>query len=190
MCRNTYFYIVFLNINQKWPKNGPPKKDNFSDFTNTGYNKKTICCNPPFDQTLAFFNLCFLKPTTLRLSKKHNWESGKTKIRKRDLKEKTRQETKQRERIDEKHVIESLDVVFHEKKTKKTEKEREKTRNQKKAKKKDKKEERKKRTRERERQRKRNWKRGRPKKAKEKQSETLQNNKTCPSLGGNTGFFF
>ena len=61
-------------------------------------------------------------------------------------------------------------------------KEREKTRNQKKAKNKDKKEERKERERERERerQRKRNWKRGMPKKAKEKQGETLQNKQKMP----------
>ena len=40
------------------------------------------------------------------LNKKHNLKSGqRTKIRKRDLKEKTRQETKQPERIDENFVL-------------------------------------------------------------------------------------
>ena len=66
---------------------------------------------------------------------------------KRDLKEKTRQETKNRHRIDEKNfAIESFDVVsFHETKAKKTEKERkrEKEGTKIKHKKKDKKEERK-----------------------------------------------
>ena len=68
-------------------------------------------------------------------------------------------------------------------------KEREtKTRNKKKAKKKDKKEGRKKRKRER--QRKWKWKRGMPKKAWEKERETLKINQKLPFLGGKTGFFY
>ena len=42
------------------------------------------------------------------LNKRHNLKSGKTKIRKRDLKEKTRQETKNRENIDEKKLWNSI----------------------------------------------------------------------------------
>ena len=56
-----------------------------------------------------------------------------------------------------------------------------KARNQKKAKKKDKKEGRK--ERKRERQRKKKWKRGRPKKAMEKERETLKNQQKCPFYG-------
>ena len=37
----------------------------------------------------------------MMLNKKHNSKSGKTKIRKRDFKEKTRQETQKREHFDE-----------------------------------------------------------------------------------------
>ena len=58
------------------------------------------------------------------LNKKHNSKSGKTKIRKRDFKEKTRQETKKRENIDEKR---NCNLIFsccsiHETKAKKKEK--------------------------------------------------------------------
>ena len=78
------------------------------------------------------------------------------------------------------------------KQRRKERKERDKTRNQKKAKKKDKKEEKRTRTRERERERERdrqrNWKRGRPKKAKEKQRETLENKQKCPFVEQKQGF--
>ena len=78
------------------------------------------------------------------------------------MKDKTRQETKKRHRIDEKNfAIESFDVVsFHETKAKKTEKERkrEKDGTKRKQKKKDKKEERKKRTRETEKEKLNKWK--------------------------------
>ena len=50
------------------------------------------------------------------LNKKHNQNQENTKIRKRDFKEKTRQETKQLHRIDKKKknifAIESFDVVI------------------------------------------------------------------------------
>ena len=81
------------------------KNDNFSHFAKHRFiKKKPFCCNPPFDQKLVFFNFDFLKPKTLMLNKKHNLKSGKAKIRKRDWKEKTRQETKKKEKIDEKKV--------------------------------------------------------------------------------------
>ena len=47
------------------------------------------------------------------LNKKHNLKSGKkTKIRKRDLKGKTRQETIKREKIDEKKVQFKIFMLF------------------------------------------------------------------------------
>ena len=74
--------------------------------------KKPFCCNPPLDQKWAFYKL-FLKEETLMLNKEHNLNLGtKTKIRKRDLKEKTRQETKTTERIDGKNQISYFDVVL------------------------------------------------------------------------------
>ena len=47
-----------------------------------------------FLKNIVFFQLGFLKPKTMMLNRKHNSKSGKTKIRKRYFKEKTRQETK------------------------------------------------------------------------------------------------
>ena len=50
---------------------------------------------PPFSpKKNVFLKLCVLKPKTFMLNKKkHNLKSGETKIRKRDLKGKTRKET-------------------------------------------------------------------------------------------------
>ena len=62
-----------------------------------------FCCNSPFDQNLVFFKLFVLKPKTFMLNKKTQLKiRKKTKIRKRDLKGKTRQETIKKRKIDEK----------------------------------------------------------------------------------------
>ena len=86
--------------------------------------------------------------------KKHNLKARKQRYEKRDSKEKARQETKKRERIDETNfVISYFDVVpcMKQKQRRNTRKEKTKTRNQTRAKKKDKKEERKQQERDRER---------------------------------------
>ena len=108
-------------------------------------------------------NWCFstwvFETKSVDAEQKQNLKSGKTKIRKRDLKEKARQETKQK-RIDEKaFAIEHFDVVpfmkLKQRRQKTKSKKETKTSNQKKAKKKNQKEERKKRATERERERER-----------------------------------
>ena len=76
----------------------------------------------------------------MMLNKKHNSKSGKkTKIRKRDFKEKTRQETKTREHIDEQKKLQfNIFMLFYwwnKSKEERTMKKETKTRNKKKAKK-------------------------------------------------------
>ena len=148
-----------------------------------------------------FFNLCFWNQKHWCWTKNITAYQEKTKVRKRDLKEKTRQETKKDTGLMKKNfAVESFDVVsFHETKAKKTEKKREKKKEPKESKK-ERQEGRKKennkrererareRERERERQRKRNWTSGRPKKAQEKQRETLKNKQKMPLLGGKLVF--
>ena len=51
------FYSVFWNIHQNLPKTCPPKKRQLFTFCKTQAQKKR--CNPPLDQKLVFFNLCF-----------------------------------------------------------------------------------------------------------------------------------
>ena len=75
------FYSVFKH-QPRFAKRMAPKNDNFSHFAKHRFIKK-LCCNPPLDQTLGFFNLCVWNPKTLMLKKKHNLKSGKkTKIEK------------------------------------------------------------------------------------------------------------
>ena len=182
-----------LNIKPKLAPQKAKKNDNFSHLAKHSFIKKKLCCNPPLDQEVVCSNLCFLKPRTLMLNKKHNLKSGKSKDKKKGFQRENKTENqKRRERVDEnKCALEYFDVVPFMKqrpkrqKKKKTKKET-KTRNQKKAKKKDKKKERRKRKRERERETEQEQlKRGEAKKAKEKQRETL---KKMPFLGGKQFF--
>ena len=71
------FLQCFLNINQNLAKKRAKKNDNFSHFSKHRLLKNPFCCNSPFDQKLVFLNLCFLKPKTLMLNRKHNWIPGK-----------------------------------------------------------------------------------------------------------------
>ena len=80
-CAKMPMFIVFF---EKQPKNCqkkcPKKNDNFSHFAKHRFIKKDpLCCNPPFDPKLVFFNLGFLKPKTMMLNQKHNSKSGKNK---------------------------------------------------------------------------------------------------------------
>ena len=73
------------------------KNDNFSHFPKHRFiKKKPFCCNSPSDQKLVFLNFAFLKPKTLMLNKNITKNEEKAKIRKRDWKEKSRQETKRK----------------------------------------------------------------------------------------------
>ena len=149
---------------------------------------------PFFDPKLVFFNLGFLKPKTMMLNKKHNSNSGKkTKIRKRDFKEKTRQETPKREHFDEqkKFQFNIFMLFFSRNKSaeERTKKKRQKQERKIKPKKKDKKEERKTRAKQRDRERE-SEKGGGQKRLREKERETLKINQKMPFLGGKTGFFY
>ena len=86
-------------------------------------------------------------------------------------------------------VIEYFDVVLSmkQKQRRNQQKERDKSKKTKESKKEEK-EGRKKRKKER--QRKKKWKRGRPKKAMEKERETVKNKQKMPFLGGKTVFFY
>ena len=87
-----HYFSTFLTSTKIWQKRGP-KNDNFSQFAKKGFIK-TVLLQHPFFQKLVFLNLSFVKAKTMMLNKNTNQNEGKTKTRKRDLKEKTRQETK------------------------------------------------------------------------------------------------
>ena len=158
---NTYFYCGFLHINNQ-PRFAKKRPPNITDHIckTQPYKKITFCCNAPLDQTFLFLTCRFWNLKAFMLNKKRNSKSGKTKIRKKDLKGKARQETKTRERIDKKlcnRIFLMLFFSWNKKPRRKKTKKETKTRNQKKAKKEKtrRKEGRKKRTRERERDRER-----------------------------------
>ena len=103
-----YLFCSVFNINQNIAKSNQrnKKNDNFSHFAKKRrvHKNPRYVATPLFQKLVLFFTYLFLKAKTLMLNKKAQIESGKTKTRKRDLKEKTRPETKQRERIDEKKL--------------------------------------------------------------------------------------
>ena len=194
MCRNTYFYSAFEH-QPKLGKKGAKKSDNFSHFAKHRLIKKTVLLQHPFSPKIVFFKLFVLKPKTFMLNKKHNLKSGKkTKIRKRDLKGKTRQETIKREKIDEKIKLQfkMFMLFFSENKSKeernmkrdKNKKQKESKKERQEGRKKDKSK------RERERQRKRNRKRGRSKKVERERKWSKENKPKNAFLGGKTGFFY
>ena len=135
---------------------------------------------PAFWPKIGVFQLGFLKPKTMMLNKKHNSKSGKkTKIRKRDFKEKTRQETQKREHFDEQKKFQFNIFMLFFSRNKSTEerkkKKRQKQERKRKPKKKDKKEERKTRAKQRDRERE-SEKGGGQKRLREKERETLKIN--------------
>ena len=148
---------------------------------------------PPNSAQQWCFISCLFERQTLLFNKNATWDKKKTKIRKRDLKEKTRQETKNKRkdwwRKQLPLNILMLFLSWNKSKEERKGKKETKTRNQKKAKKKDKKEERKKRRKERDRERE-TEKEGGQKRLREKERETLKINKKCPFLGEKQVFFF
>ena len=173
------------------PKKLPKKNDNFSHFAKHRFIKKPVMLQPPFFWKNVFFNLGFLKPKTMMLNKKHNSKSGKTKIRKRDFKEKTRQETQKREHFDEEKKFQFNIFMLFFSRNKSTEdrtKKETKTRKKKKAKK-ERQEGRKKDKSKTERQRKRKWKRGRPKKVKGERKGNTENKPNNALFRGKNRFF-
>ena len=156
MCWNTYFY-TFLNINQNLAKNGP-KNDNFSHFAKHRCIKKRFVATPLFQKLeLSFLLIFFLKAKTLMLNKNTNQNQEKAKTRKRHLKEKTKQGTKQRERMDKNKTLQfkSFMLFFSWNKTKEENKWNKETKRNKKKAKKERQEGRKKENNERERERER-----------------------------------
>ena len=159
----------------------PPKKRYFSHFAKHRLIKNSVMLHTHSFEINVFFNLGFWNHKQWCWTKNINQNQGKTKIRKRDFKEKTRQETKKEKILMKKR---NCNLLFsccsiHETKAKKKEKwkKRQKQETKRKQKMKDKKEEKK--TRARERQRKRNRKGGGQKRLREKR-ETLKINKKCP----------
>ena len=71
-----------------------------------------MCCNPPLDQNLVFF-FYFLKEN-IDVEQKTGNQKKKTKITKRDLKQKRRQQRTNTERIDENQTFKFniFEVVF------------------------------------------------------------------------------
>ena len=95
MCWNTYFIVFFQHQPKFGQKRGKQKTITFHILQNTSYKKNVLLQLPFWPKIGVFFSTCvFLKPKTLMLNKKHNWIPRKAKIRKRDLKKKTRHESK------------------------------------------------------------------------------------------------
>ena len=190
MCWNTFVFGVFEH-QPKFAKKWPKRMITFT-FCKTQVHKKSFLLQPPFWPKIGVFQLVFWKRKNIDVEQNYKLKSGKTKIRKRDLKEKARQETKKEKLLMKKTLQFNILMLFlswNKSKEERNGKKETKTRNQKKARKKDTKEEQM--TRTRERQRKRNWKRGRPNKAKEKQRETLKIQRKMPfSRGKNTSFLY
>ena len=79
------FFTVFLNINQICPPNRPLTK--------------TITLHNAQNKTECFRNGLLWRMKTFMLTKTHNWKNEKKqKTRKRDLKDKTKQETPQKQK--------------------------------------------------------------------------------------------
>ena len=181
---------MFFEHQPKFAKNGQ-KTITFHILQTQVHKKTPFCCNPPFDQNLAFFNLGFLKPKTMMLNKNITVNQQKNKDKKKGFqREKKTGNQKRQKLMKENFVIAYFDVVLlmKQKQRRKKRKDREKNKEAKESKK-ERQEGKEKRTRRRERQRKKNWKRGRPKKTKEKQRETLKNKQKMPFSRGKTRFF-
>ena len=130
------FYNVFLNINQNWAKTWAKKTIPFHILQNIGSWKNRFVATPLLTKN-GVFQLCFLKPKTLMLNKKHNLKSGKNKDKNKGLERKTRQETPKKQKNSGKIAIWCFDVVpfmkqKQRRKKKKKKKERKKQKKQKK----------------------------------------------------------
>ena len=175
-------------------KKAPPKNDNFSHFAKHRFIKKPrYVATPLLTKNWCFWTWVFWNQKQWCWTTNITQNQEKRKIRKRDFKEKTRQETKKREHIHWKQR--NCNFIFsccsiHETKAKKKEqwKKSQKQETKRRPKKKDKKEERK--TRGKEKQRKRNRKGGGQKRLMEEERETLKINQKMPLLGGKPGFFY
>ena len=89
-------FTVFLKINKKLAKKCPQKTITFHILQNTSELNKTLCCDPPLDQTLVFV-IAFFKEKHWCWTKNKLTNRKTTKIRKGDLKE-TRGETNKNEK--------------------------------------------------------------------------------------------
>ena len=147
---------------------------------------------PPFFWKNVFFNWLFWNQKQWCWTKNITQNQEKTKIRKRDFKEKTRQETQKREHFDEEKKFQfNIFMLFFSRiksTEERTKKKRQKQERKRKPKKKDKKEERKTRVKQRDRERE-SEKGGGQKRLREKERETLKKNQKMPFWGGKTGFF-
>ena len=91
-CANIPIFTVSFENQQKLAKHGP-QNDNFSHFAKHRLLKeKPLCCTPPPPTKNGVFQLASLKKN-IEVEQKTNLKSGKTKIRKGDLKETIREET-------------------------------------------------------------------------------------------------
>ena len=112
MCWNTYFIVFFSNINQNLAQKGAKKKTiTFHILQNTGYLKKTVLLQLPFWPKIDVFQLAFFNQKHWCWTKNITEYHEKIKIRKSDLKEKTRQETKTTQDWWKQIAIEYFDVV-------------------------------------------------------------------------------
>ena len=183
-CAEIPNFAVFLNINQIVLKNG--QKWYLLTFCKTQVIWKTFCCNPQIHPKLVFSDSSLLKDKNIAVDQNTQLGYGKTKIRKSDLKDKTRQETEKQYWW---NIVwfNILMLLISWNKTKEQGKETKRQRQDAKESKKERKQGRKKEI-TRQRQRKREWKGG-GEKTREKQRETLKNKQKCP-FSGETGISF
>ena len=171
---------------------GKKKNDNFSHFPKHRFIKKPVLLQLPFWPKIGVFQLCFLRPKTLMLNKKHNLKTGKSKDKKKGLERKSKTGNQKKEKIfqEKLNCNWKLSCCFFSWNKSKEERNMKKRQKQESKRKQKERQEGRKKTRERERQRKRNRKGGGQKRLREKERETSKINKKCPFLGGKQDFLW
>ena len=174
-------------------KRGNKKNDNFWHFAKHRFIKKTVLLQPPFWPKHSVLLSClFWNQKHWCWTKNITWNQEIAKTRKRDLKEKTRQETKtKRENTDEENNCHWIFwcCSFHETKAKKKERERKRQKQGTKRKQKRKTRRKKERKEEKRETEKEKQKKREAKKAKGERKRNTENKQNMPFSSGKTRFF-
>ena len=78
-------FVVFLNINQDWPKKGQQKNDNFLHFAKHKLIKKKRFVATPLFTKNCCFSTWFFETKNIDVERKHNLKSGNSKDKKKGI---------------------------------------------------------------------------------------------------------
>ena len=98
MCWDTYFIVFFWISTKICPTKGPPKNDNIHISQNTGWKKKRFVATLLLTKNMCFLGCLFWNRKHACWTKNIAKHEDKTKMRKRDFKDKTRQKTPQNDK--------------------------------------------------------------------------------------------